>query len=212
VRSPEDDEAHHLHYWRSHLWAVLRRYRTAYTDPGCTAALREGYDDVVAEAVQLAERVSAQPLSPLESVACHSALKELTAGVASLEATVAALRGTPLAAGPIRPRSEPGARPAEIPYERRGHPDGRPADPASAEPSAADAPSADAPPAHVAVDPVAAGPGPSGRVPAGVAGQDFFAAAPATHGLEFPLNRRGNRALRRRRTPSPRPTDAPGPE
>jgi len=211
ARSLEDDEAHHRHYWQSHIWAVLHRYRTAYADPGCTAALRDGYEAVVVEALQLAERVTAQPLSPLESVACHSVLKELTAGVASLESTVAALRGTPLAAGPLRPRSEDGSGTVAVPYERRGNPARRPPVPVSAAAPAAtpgsSGPGAASPEPAAARTPVDGVP--TGRAPSGVAGQDFFAAPPGSHGREFPLHRRG---LRRWRTPSTGPTEDDGPD
>ena len=92
VRSPEDTEENHLRYWQAHLWETLLRYRRGYRDPACPDRLRAGYFEVDQAAVQLAERAtSGFPLSPIDSVGCHSMLKELRAGALGLEATVAAL-------------------------------------------------------------------------------------------------------------------------
>ena len=92
LRSPEDDEAHHLRYWQVHVWKTLLRYRRAYADPACTARLRAEYPEVDEVAVRLAGRTaSGFPLTPIDSVGCHSALRELQAGATALESTVAAL-------------------------------------------------------------------------------------------------------------------------
>ena len=92
LRSPEDTEENHLRYWQAHLWETLLRYRRAYRDPACPDRLRAGYFEVDQAAVRLAERAtSGFPLSPIDSVGCHSMLKELRAGALGLEATVAAL-------------------------------------------------------------------------------------------------------------------------
>ena len=99
LRSREDTEENHLRYWQAHLWESLLRYRRAYRDPACPDRLRAGYFDVDQAAVRLAERAtSGFPLSPIDSVGCHSMLKELRAGALGLEATVAALSDG--AAGP----------------------------------------------------------------------------------------------------------------
>ena len=84
------------------------RYRRAFHHPACTDRLRAGYDEVAGTAVRLAERAtSAFPLSPIDSVGCHSTLKELRAGARGLEATVEALADGSGAihapAGPGRP-------------------------------------------------------------------------------------------------------------
>jgi hypothetical protein len=95
VRSPEDTEENHLRYWAAHVWESLLRYRRAYADPSCPDRLRAGYFEVDEAAVRLAERAtSGFPLSPLDSVGCHSMLKELRAGALQLESTVAALTDT----------------------------------------------------------------------------------------------------------------------
>ena len=92
LRSPEDNEANHRLYWQAHLWETLLRYRRAYHDPACPDRLRAGYDEVAAVSLALAERaMSGFPLSPIDSVGCHSTLKELRASALGLEATVAAL-------------------------------------------------------------------------------------------------------------------------
>ncbi len=92
LRSPEDTGENHLRYWQAHLWETLLRYRRAYRDPACTDRLRAGYFEVDQAAVRLAERAtSGFPLSPIDSVGCHSMLKELHAGALGLEGTVAAL-------------------------------------------------------------------------------------------------------------------------
>jgi len=96
LRSAEDDEAHHREYWRAHVWATLHRYQAGYEDPACPPSLRADHGRVADEARRLLERATAtHPISPLDSVACHAALKDLTAGAAALERTVVALRGAP---------------------------------------------------------------------------------------------------------------------
>ena len=105
VRSAEDDEPHHRAYWQAHVWEALLRYRRAFADPACTSWLRSSYDRVESEALQLVTRATGTfPISPIDSVACHAALKDLRHGSVSLEETVRALRGTsvervPVAAG-----------------------------------------------------------------------------------------------------------------
>jgi hypothetical protein len=92
LRSPEDTAENHLRYWQAHVWEALLRYRRAYRDPACPDRLRAGYFEVNEAAVRLAERAtSGFPLSPIDSVGCHSMLKELRAGALGIEATVAAL-------------------------------------------------------------------------------------------------------------------------
>lgn len=92
LRSPEDNEANHHLYWQAHLWETLLRYRRADHDPACPDRLRAGYEEVAEVSLRLAERAtSAFPLSPIDSVGCHSTLKELRASALGLEATVAAL-------------------------------------------------------------------------------------------------------------------------
>jgi hypothetical protein len=94
VRTPDDDEVHHLSYWQVHLWESLLRFRRAFGSPACTERLRAGYPEIDAAALRLAERAtSGFPLTPIDSVGCHSALKELKAAAAALEVTVAALAG-----------------------------------------------------------------------------------------------------------------------
>ena len=67
--------------------------------PAAPTVCVPGYFEVDRAAVRLAERAtSGFPLSPIDSVGCHSMLKELRAGALGLEATVAALSDG--AAGP----------------------------------------------------------------------------------------------------------------
>ena len=100
-------------YWQAHLWETLLRYRRAYRDPACPDRLRAGYDEVAEAALRLAERAtSGFPLSPIDSVGCHSTLKELRAGALGLEATVAALAD---GSGAGRRRSGPPAPPTSSP-------------------------------------------------------------------------------------------------
>lgn len=109
LRSPEDTEENHRLYWQAHLWETLLRYRRAYGDPSCTDRLRAGYFEVDDTAVRLARRAtSGFPLSPIDSVGCHSTLKDLRAGALALEATVAALAhdgpaGVPAGSGAVAP-------------------------------------------------------------------------------------------------------------
>ncbi len=92
VRTPDDDKVHHLSYWQVHLWETLLRFRRAFGNPACTERLRADYPEIDAAALRLAERAtSGFPLAPIDSVGCHSALKELKATAAALEVTVAAL-------------------------------------------------------------------------------------------------------------------------
>ncbi|HEX7443017.1 MAG TPA: hypothetical protein VF320_03960, partial [Acidimicrobiales bacterium] len=92
--SPDGDEAHYLRYWQVHIWKTLLRYRRAYAHPVCTERLRAGYPEVEEVAVQLAGRVaSGYALNPIDSVGCHSALRDLEAGATALESTIAALAG-----------------------------------------------------------------------------------------------------------------------
>jgi hypothetical protein len=92
VRTPDDDEVHHLSYWQVHLWETLLRFRRAFGNPACTERLRADYPEIDAAALRLAERAtSGFPLAPIDSVGCHSALKDLKASAAALEVTVAAL-------------------------------------------------------------------------------------------------------------------------
>ena len=108
LRTPEDNEENHLAYWRAHLWETLLRYRRAYHDPACTEHLRAGYGEVAETAVGLAERAtSGFPLSPIDSVACHTTLKELHAGAVGLEATVVALQQGSGAPAPPTPPPHP---------------------------------------------------------------------------------------------------------
>ena len=91
-QSPGGDEAHLLRYWQVHVWKTLLRYRRAYADPACTDRLRSGYPAVEEAAVRLAGRVaSGGALNPMDSVGCHSILRELEAGAAALESTITAL-------------------------------------------------------------------------------------------------------------------------
>jgi len=93
-RSPDDDEAHHRDYWQAHVWVLLHRYRRTFADPACPPALRGDYPGVADQALRLVERATgAHPISPMDSVACHSALKDLRTGVSALEDTVVALHG-----------------------------------------------------------------------------------------------------------------------
>ena len=123
LRSPEDTEENHLRYWQAHLWETLLRFRRAYRDPSCPDRLRAGYFDVDEAALRLAERAtSGFPLSPIDSVGCHSMLKELRAGALGLEATVAALSDG--AAGPLADDWVPpsGAGPGAIDVDTGGTP------------------------------------------------------------------------------------------
>ncbi len=92
VRTPDDDEVHHRSYWQVHLWETLLRFRRAFGNPACPERLRAGYPEIDAAALRLAERAtSGFPLAPIDSVGCHSALKDLKVSAVSLEFTVAAL-------------------------------------------------------------------------------------------------------------------------
>jgi|GEM_PF-2155601 len=183
LRSAEDDEAHHRAYWRAHVWAALHAYRRAFEDPVCPPWLQADYAGVVRKARSLVERATGTyPISPLDSVACHAALKELVAGARALEQTVGALHGAP---------------------------DGRPADPPAAlllVGGAGDvvagggdvARGADEQPDHgptAGDDPDDTG----ASAPAGVHGADFFAPAPASRTFELRLSLRGARGLKRGR-------------
>ena len=91
-RSPQGDESHLLCYWQAHVWKTLLRFRRAYADPACTDRLRSGYPEVEEAAVQLAGRVaSGEARNPIDSVGCHSILRELEARATALESTIAAL-------------------------------------------------------------------------------------------------------------------------
>src|SRR5664280_1217668 len=175
VRSPEDDDAHHRAYWRAHIWAVLHRYRRAYLDADCPVALRDGYPAVEADAQRLAQRAGApHPISPIDSVACHAALKELGAACTTLEATVAALRSHPVVDRDL-------ARPPTAHLPAADLPD--PVAPDDAD-RVADA---------VPVD---------DGMAQGVAGQDFFPTSSPLRPFEFSLSLRGSRGLLRRRGPA----------
>lgn len=179
VRSADDDEAHHRAYWRASVWAVLRRYQVAYADPACSGALRDGYPAVAADALRLADRASGpHPMSPLDSVACHAALKDLTAGVASLESTVAALRTRPVASPvpALAPFAGAGARGVAL--------------------AVAVAPGAGVAGAAGASELTAV---PEDVVVAGVPGSDFFPGTTPSRPSEFKLSLRGTRGLLRRR-------------
>jgi hypothetical protein len=178
LRSAEDDEAHHREYWRAHVWATLRRYRVAFEDPVCPPSLRADHGRVADEARHLAERVTAAyPIRPMDSVACHEALKDLTAGAAAIERTVAALRGAPVVLAADPPTADP----------RRAATGS-----AASRPMIPDAPSI-APDAQPPGAPPAVEPSP------GVHGQDFFAPAAPSRGLDLRLSLRGARGLRRGR-------------
>jgi hypothetical protein len=189
LRSPEDNEENHLRYWQVHLWETLLRYRRAYRAPACPDGLLAGYDDVAGVALRLAERAtSGFPLSPIDSVGCHSTLKELRSGALGLEATVAALA------------DGSGAGPVPIGAAR-------PTDFTAVMATAAIPTAPTAPAVAVVVDPVATedGPsepgspeGPDGPVPAPLT-QDLFAQPPSTRSFEFKLGRRTARGLRRGR-------------
>jgi len=104
VRSAEDDEAHHRAYWRAHVWAALHVYRRAFEDPVCPPWLRAEYARVAGDARTLVDRATGTyPISPLDSVACHAALKDLVSGARSLEQTVEALHDAP----EVRPTDPP---------------------------------------------------------------------------------------------------------
>lgn len=187
LRSPEDTEANHLLYWRAHLWETLLRYRRAYHDPGCPDRLRAGYDEVAEAALRLAERAtSGFPLSPIDSVGCHSTLKDLRAGALGLESTVTALRvGPGDGAAPVG-----AARPTDFMAVR-----------ATAAVPAASATTTSA----VAVGPVVAeggtedgDPEPPGGTAAPLT-RDMFAHPPPSRSSDFKLSLRGTRGLRRSR-------------
>jgi hypothetical protein len=171
VRSAEDDEAHHRAYWRAHIWAALHIYRRAFEDPACPPSLQGDYPRVTDEARTLVDRATGSyPISPMDSVACHAALKDLLAGARALEHTVAALRGAP----DPRPVEPPAAEPLPV--------DG--ADDATDQgPAGGDDP----------VEP------PEAPVPAGVHGPDFFAPVTAPRPFELKLSLRGSRGLKRGR-------------
>ena len=179
LRSARDDASHHREYWRAHVWAALRRYQVAFEDPSCPPSLRADHARVADEARRLLGRATAtHPISPLDSVACHAALKDLTAGAAALEGTVAALRGAPVV---------PPAGPPAI--DRGGVAHAPPPPPqATDDPASPDAGHVPSPPT-----PQAAPPG------SGVHGQDFFAPSTAPRGLDLRLSLRGARGLRRGR-------------
>ena len=184
VRSPEDDADHHRAYWRAHVWATLRRYQASFDDPACPPSPRADCGRVADEARRLLARATAtHPISPLDSVSCHAALKELTAGAVALEQTVAALRGAPDVGTDGRPVPDP-ARPTDAA-----------AVPVLPTASAPDAPHPVAPPAATS---------------AGVHGQDFFAPATTARGFDLRLSLRGARGLRRdRELAEGRPGDDP---
>ena len=172
VRSAEDDEAHHRAYWRAHVWAALHVYRRALEDPACPPSLQADYPRVAQGARTLVDRATGTfPISPIDSVACHAALKDLLAGARTLERTVEALRGSPDALP---------ADPAPVDLTRVGGADGDAHDDASA----------------VRDDPVEP---PEARLPAGVQGVDFFAPVVPQRGFEFKLSLRGARGLQRGR-------------
>jgi len=111
LHSAADDEAHHWRYWQVHVWKCLLRYRRAYAHPACTDRLRTGYPGVDEVAARLAQRVaSGFPLTPIDSVRCHAALRVLEAGATTLESTVAAL-----ATGPEPVHPEPTTVPLMVP-------------------------------------------------------------------------------------------------
>lgn len=174
LRSPEDTEENHLRYWQAHLWETLLRYRRAFGAPACTDRLRAGYADVDRTAVQLAERAtSGFPLSPIDSVGCHSTLKELRAGALRLEETVSALSD---GAGGL-PADLPGVLPTE---EGAG---------VAAEP------------AGLAPEPSGVGDDPSvSAAAAAPLTQDLFMHQPPSKGFEFKLSLRGVRGMRRNRS------------
>jgi len=180
VRSAEDDEAHLRAYWRSHVWAVLHRYRAAFEDPACPPSLAADYPRVTSKALHLVERATAShPITPIDSVACHAALKDLTSGAAVLERTVAALRGAP----EVLPADPPAAqlgRAVQAPGSAAAH-------------AVADA--------DTDTDEL-----PAQRAPAGVHGQDFFPPGAPSKGFEFKLSLRGSRGLRRSRSLGGDPT------
>ncbi len=191
LRSPEDTEANHLLYWQAHLWETLLRYRRAYHDPACTERLRAGYTEVAEAAVHLAERAtSGFPLSPIDSVGCHTALKELHAGALGLEATVAAL-----ASGADAVHA-PAAAPAPV-----AHPDFT-ATPATTTSAATPPAARTGGAAGEAVIADADADVDAGEVVAATAplSPDLFAHTPPARSFEFKLNLRGGRGLRRGRS------------
>ncbi len=179
LRSADDDEAHHREYWRAHVWAVLHRYRAAYADPACPASLRADHDRVADEARCLLVRATGtHPISPLDSVACHTALKGLASGVTALERTVAPLRGM-AHVPPVDPLAPEEHRSVAVTLPTPEG-DGRPEPDRPREPDGADG-----------TDPVDLSP------VAGVHGEDFFAPVTPSRGVEFRLSLRGSRGLRR---------------
>ncbi len=198
LRSAEDNEENHLRYWQAHLWETLLRYRRAYRAPACPDGLRAGYDDVAGVALRLAERAtSGFPLSPIDSVGCHSTLKELRSGALGLEATVAALAdgsgAGPVPVGPARPTDFTAVM-ATV------------ATPAASRAPAV-GPGGSTPAVAVVVDPVGTEDGPTEPASPGAADggppvpltQDLFAQPPSTRSFDFKLGRRGSRGLRRGR-------------
>ena len=189
LRTAEDDVARHRRYWRAHVWAALRRYRVAFKDPACPRTLRADYGRVADEARRLLDRATGTyPLRPIDSVGCHAALRELTAGSAALERTMVALRGAP----DVRSADPPAKDPGRV---------STPADAADTAPGVSEAgssrvPSADSSPAAVSLP--------------GVTGQDFFAPSGPSRGLDLRLSLRGTRGLRRGRALAEgRPGDDP---
>jgi hypothetical protein len=198
LRSPEDNEANHRLYWQAHLWETLLRYRRAYRDPACPDRLHAGYDEVAGDSLHLAERaMSAFPLSPIDSVGCHSALKELRASALGLEATVAALAdGSGADEATIGP-----ARSTDFTAVMA----------TVAAPAAPTAVPVGAAPTAVAV-PAVVDPDDGGTEPTGGGTPDEPAVAPLTQDLfaqsspsrpfDFRLGRRGARGRRRGRSPA----------
>jgi hypothetical protein len=172
LRSAEDDEAHHREYWRAHVWAALHVYRRAFEDPACPPSLQADYARVAEEASNLVGRATGTyPISPLDSVACHAALKELLFGARALERTVVALRGVP----DVLPADPPAGELLVVDGTDDTAPDDGPAGPP---------------------DPMEL---PEARAPTGVHGPDFFAAVAPPRGFEFKLSLRGARGLKRGR-------------
>ena len=188
VRSADDDEAHHREYWRAHVWAALHRYRSAFEDPACPPSLRADHARVAEEAGRLVARATGTyPISPIDSVACHAALKDLVAGAASLEQTVAALRGAP--GVPVADRPPAVSVPAG-----GGATTGQAGIGDATDDEAADG--------------VQVGPGDSVQAPPGVHGQDFFAPTSTARGAETkPGSRPGRGLLHRRALTGGRPGD-----
>ena len=79
-----------------HVWVLLHRYSRVFTDPDCPTIVHDEYPRVAHEALRLVERASGvHPISPLDAVACHTALKDLRKGAVTCEGTLVALRVTP---------------------------------------------------------------------------------------------------------------------